>query len=106
MHNTNPDKKILGYALIVVAYEPCSSTNADSLVQACFFTDLAPTSCSHALDIGLNCSNCSMFLCDDGECVDSVPCDGKTLCKDKSDKDEVITCSKSQTGTCLHWFNI
>ena len=69
----------------------CSSDTMDSLQDCSFSTN--PTDCNHTLDVGLNCSYCSIFLCDDGECVDSFPCDGKTLCKDKSDDDDAI-CSK------------
>ena len=68
-----------------------SCLSSDTTLQACDSEDTA--GCTHNFDIGLNCSNCSQFLCDDSQCVNGTQCDGIMQCEDGSDEDALI-CGK------------
>ena len=70
-----------------------SCLTGTSRLQDCFFnrnTDF----CDESNVIGITCSNCTMYLCDDGECADATHCDGNMECVDGSDEDKA-TCGQS-----------
>ncbi len=41
-------------------------------MQDCIFSARTSRFCSSIDDVGLTCSNCTMYLCDDGQCVDGA----------------------------------
>ncbi len=73
---------------------PSSTLTTITSLQDCEFSR-DTSACSHtANDIGLTCSNCSLYLCDNGECINAVQCDGRVECQDGSDENNII-CGKN-----------
>ena len=84
---------------------PIAMGNVDCLsssgsLQNCSFTS-NPGTCAHSDDVGLECSNCSLYLCSDGKCVNAVTCNGKKECNDGSDEDNIVCGELTVADYCL-----
>lgn len=67
----------------------CSSSSRR--LQDCTF-DRNPSGCTHDDDAGVDCSSCSLYLCDNGQCVTGALCNGIMDCTDGSDENNIICC--------------
>ena len=89
--NTRQTDANLNFSLPVVMTDVLCFSSSTRLQDCSFST--SSIGCSIYDDRGVSCSNCSKYLCDDGQCVDGAQCDGKTDCADGSDED-AFTCGQ------------
>ena len=72
-----------------VAMSGVSCLVSATRLQDCTFSGESD-SCSRLDDIGLTCSDCTMYLCSDGECTDATTCNDNAECADGSDESDII----------------
>ena len=70
----------------------CSSSA--SRLQDCSFSLDSSSGCGKENIVSLECTDCSKYLCTDGQCVDAVSCNGAEECYDGSDEN-LVECGES-----------
>ena len=84
----------------IIAMTNVNCSSSASRLQNCSFLSVS-SGCSPENIVGLECTNCSKYLCTNGQCVDAVRCNGKTECQDGSDEN-FIDCGESKTVFWVH----
>ena len=75
-----------------IAMTDVSCTSGATRLQSCTFSR-STGGCTHSDDVGVQCSICRLYFCDDGQCTQATACDGTVECNDGSDENSIV-CSE------------